>query len=137
MIRPIFVEIHPHLKRYYFLQSKVLQSLIKVLFSFLKKRGHPASYSYGEACDGSVNERYQENSVRRRTQSAGEVGPLAKSARWRSRPAGEVGPLAKSARAMSAREVMHHTHVIVDGLPPLVTGSRGEYLRVVGIHSDG
>ena len=39
--------------------------------------------------------------------------------------------------AWLAREVMYHTHVIVDGLPPLVTGSRGGYLRVVGIHSDG
>ena len=28
-------------KRSYFLQNWVLQSLIKVLFSFLKKRGHP------------------------------------------------------------------------------------------------
>ena len=35
------VNIHLHTKRSYFLQNKVLQSLIKVLFSFLKKFGHP------------------------------------------------------------------------------------------------
>ena len=34
-------EIHLCTKRSYFLQNWVLQSLIKVLFSFLKKRGHP------------------------------------------------------------------------------------------------
>ena len=36
-----FVEISLSTKRSYFLQNQVLQSLIKVLFSFLKKRGHP------------------------------------------------------------------------------------------------
>ena len=41
MLEPIFVEIHPCIKRSYFLQSQVFLSLIKVLFSFLKKRGHP------------------------------------------------------------------------------------------------
>ena len=32
--------VHPA-KRSYFLQTRVLQGLLKVLFSFLKKRGHP------------------------------------------------------------------------------------------------
>ena len=47
----------------------------------------------------------------RRTRSAGKVDP------WRSQAAGEVNSLST--------------------LPLLLTRSRGEYLRVVGIHSDG
>ena len=49
-----FVEIYTHVKRSYFLQIQLLQSLIKVLFLWLKKRGHPVqstqihlSYFYG------------------------------------------------------------------------------------------
>ena len=38
-----FVEIYTHVKRSYFFQILVLQSLINVLFLLLKKRGHPVT----------------------------------------------------------------------------------------------
>ena len=40
LLRHIFVEIYTCIKRSFFLQIQVLQSLIKVLFLYLKKRGH-------------------------------------------------------------------------------------------------
>ena len=46
--------------------------------------------------------------------------PLIPSGIRRTRSVGEVGPL-----------------FITLDLPPSLTGSRGEYLRVVGIHNDG